>query len=148
MDLVVRPGPGVPGGLVVPAGLLEERFARASGPGGQGVNTTDSRAQLGFDVAGFEGFTAAQRRRVLAALENRLVDGWLWVDAAEERSQFRNRKLARERMADQLRAALAPPPPPRRATKPTKGSVQRRLAAKKRRAEIKQGRGRVNPARD
>lgn len=144
MDLVVQPGPGVGRGLVVPEGVLVERFARSSGPGGQGVNTTDSRVQLGFDVAGLDGFTDAQRTRVLAALDARLADGWLWVDASEERSQFRNRRLARERLAALLRAALAPPPPPRRATKPTNGSRLRRLDAKRRRGEVKANRGRVS----
>lgn len=143
MDLVVRPGPGVGAGLTIPAGALVERFARSAGPGGQGVNTTDSRVQLGVDVVSWDGFSDAQRRRVLANLADRLVDGWLWVDASEERSQLRNRRIARERLADELREALAPPPPQRRATKPTRGSRERRLKEKKRRGEIKAGRGRV-----
>lgn len=143
MDLVVVPGPGVSRGLVIPGGLLQERFARASGPGGQGVNTTDSRVQLGVDVARLE-LTEAQRRRLTSRLADRLLDGWLWVDAAEERSQLRNRRAARERLAATIREALAPEPPARRATRPSRGSVERRLAAKKRRAEIKQGRGRVD----
>lgn len=144
MDLIVRPGPGVGAGLVVPGNLLVERFARAGGPGGQGVNTTDSRVQVGIDIAGFDGFTPGQRRRALSHLADRLLDGWLWVHAAEERSQFRNRKLARERLAETLREALAPPPPPRRATKPTRGSIERRLAEKKRRSELKAARGRLD----
>ncbi|GAB3699343.1 alternative ribosome rescue aminoacyl-tRNA hydrolase ArfB [Mariniluteicoccus flavus] len=143
MDLTILPGPGVPRGLVVPAGELLERFARASGPGGQGVNTTDSRVQLGLDLATCPGLTDAQRARALDRLAPRLVDTVLTVDATEERSQHRNRQLARERLAGLLREALAPPPPVRRATRPTRGSKERRLAAKRRRSQIKGGRGRV-----
>lgn len=145
MDLVVRPGPGIADGLVIPSGLLVERFARASGAGGQGVNTTDSRVQVGLDVASLEVLTDAQRRQVLRTLGSRLVAGWLWVDVAEERSQWRNRRLARERLAEEIRTALAPLPPARKATRPTRGSVERRLSAKRRRAELKAGRaGRLN----
>ena len=147
MDLVVPPGPGVPQGLSVPAGELVERFSRSSGPGGQGVNTADSRVELELDVVAFEGFTDSQRRRVLRALDPRLVGGRLLVVAASEhRQQRRNRVAARERMAELLRDAMAPPPAPRRATKPTRGSRERRLAAKKRRGETKAARSR--PARE
>ena len=143
MDLVVPPGPGVPHGLTVPAADLVERFSRSSGPGGQGVNTADSRVEIELDVVAFEGFTDTQRRRVLRALDPRLVGGRLLVVAASEhRQQRRNRVAARERMADLLRAAMAPPPAPRRATRPTRGSTERRLAAKRRRGETKAGRGR------
>ncbi|GAB3622205.1 alternative ribosome rescue aminoacyl-tRNA hydrolase ArfB [Mariniluteicoccus endophyticus] len=140
MDLVVAAGPGLPGGLVVPAGELVERFARASGPGGQGVNTTDSRVQLSLDLTTCPGLTDAQRAGIVRALGPRLVDGVLGVDATEERSQHRNRRLARERMAELIREAAAPPPPARRATRPTRGSVQRRLDAKRRRAQVKRDR--------
>jgi len=146
VDLVVPPGPGVPQGLTVPAGELVERFSRSSGPGGQGVNTADSRVELELDVAGFEGFTDSQRRRVLRALDPRLVGGRLLVVAASEhRQQRRNRVAARERMAELLRDAMAPPPAPRRATRPTRGSKERRLSAKKRRGETKAGRSRPAP---
>ncbi|MDO5678468.1 MAG: alternative ribosome rescue aminoacyl-tRNA hydrolase ArfB [Propionibacteriaceae bacterium] len=141
-ELTIQPGPGVPEGLVIPAGEFSERFARASGPGGQGVNTTDSRVQLSFDVAASAVLTEAQRRRVLHRLRHRLVGTVLTVDAAEKRSQFQNRTAARERMAALLREALVPPPPKRRATRPTRGSVERRLAAKRRTAEIKAARRR------
>lgn len=140
VDLFIAPGPGVPAGLTVPAGLLVERFARSSGPGGQGVNTTDSRVQLVLKVEGCPAFTEAQQRRIIKALGPRLVDGHLTVDASEERSQLRNRQLARERMASLLRTALAPEPPQRRATRPTRGSVMRRRLAKAHRSEIKRGR--------
>lgn len=141
MDLTIAPGPGVPAGLVVPSGVLVERFSRSTGPGGQSVNTTDSRVELELDLAAYEGFSATQRRRVTAALGDRIV-----IAASEHRSQHRNRVAARERMADQIRAALAPPPPARRPTKPTKGSKERRLEAKRQRSETKAGR--ATPARE
>ncbi|WP_425309306.1 alternative ribosome rescue aminoacyl-tRNA hydrolase ArfB [Ammonicoccus fulvus] len=142
-DVVVRPGPGVPRGLRIPAGELEERFSRSSGPGGQGVNTTDSRVELLFEPGASAAFTEVQRTRVLAALADRVVQGRIVIVASEHRAQLRNRAAARERLAAMLRTALAPEPPRRRPTKPTRGSQARRLAAKKRRSEIKAGRGRV-----
>ena len=143
MDLVIRPGPGAPEGLTIPAGDLVERFSRSSGPGGQGVNTADSRVELELDVVSFEGFSEVQRRRVLRALDPRLVEGRrLVVAASEHRQQRRNRVAARERLAELLREAMAPPPAPRRATRPTRGSKERRLSAKKRRAETKARRSR------
>lgn len=146
LDLVVPPGPGLRGGLVVPAAELEERFTRASGPGGQGVNTTDSRVELWWDPRSSTALTETQRDRAVTGLTPHLVGGRVRVVAAEHRSQRRNRRAARDRLAELLREALAPPPPARRATRPTKGSQRRRLAAKKRRAEIKSGRAR--PARE
>ena len=143
-DLVVPAGPGLPDGLVVPATELVERFSRSSGPGGQSVNTTDSRVELEYDVAASPVLTDAQRRRVLRRLEGRLTDGRVVVDASEHRSQHRNRVAARERLADLLRTALAPPPPSRRPTRPTRGSQRRRLEAKKQRGQIKALRGRVD----
>ena len=142
--LKVEPGPGIPDGLVIPVGELQERFARSSGPGGQGVNTTDSKVQLRFDVAASTVFTDAQRRRVLHRLRHRIADGVLTVEASSERSQWRNRSAARQRLAELLREALAPPPPKRRPTRPTKGSIERRLRSKRHRAELKAGR-RVDP---
>lgn len=142
-DLEVAAGPGLPSGLVVPAVELVERFSRSSGPGGQSVNTTDSRVELEYDVAASVALTDAQRAWALAALAGRLVDGRLVVDASEHRSQHRNRVAARERLADLLREALAPPPPPRRPTKPTRGSQRRRLEEKKQRGRTKALRGRV-----
>lgn len=145
LDLVVPPGPGLRHGLVVPAAELEERFSRSSGPGGQGVNTTDSRVELWWDPATSTALTPAQRERATAALTPYLVGDRVRVVAAEHRSQRRNRRAARERLATLLREALAPPPPARRATKPTRGSQRRRLDAKRRRSEIKSGRGRPAP---
>lgn len=103
------PGPGIPAGLVVPAGELTEQFSRAGGPGGQGVNTTDSRVQLSLDLATTSALTDRQRERA-ARLSTRLVGTTLTVDASEHRAQRRNRSAARERMAALLREALAPPP--------------------------------------
>jgi len=144
-NLVVRPGPGLPGGLVLDAAELVERFSRASGPGGQGVNTTDSRVELEFDPAGSTSLSPTQAARVAEVLGDALVKGRIVVVASEHRSQLRNRAAARERLAALLREALAPPPPPRRPTRPTKGSQRRRLDAKRRRGELKSGRGRVTP---
>ncbi|MEO5608020.1 MAG: alternative ribosome rescue aminoacyl-tRNA hydrolase ArfB [Ornithinibacter sp.] len=142
MDLTIAPGPGVSAGLTIPSSDLVERFSRSSGPGGQGVNTADSRVELELDVAGSPWLSDGQRRRALAALESRLVDGRLVIAASEHRQQRRNRVAARDRMAELLRDALAPPPPSRRPTRPTRGSKERRLTAKKRRGETKVTRSR------
>ena len=144
-DLVVRPGPGMPGGLVIDASDLVERFSRSSGPGGQGVNTTDSRVELTFDPSTATSLTPTQSERVLEMLAGSLVQGRVVVAASEYRSQLRNRAAARERLANLLRDALAPPPPSRRPTRPTRGSQRRRLDAKTRRGTLKSGRGRVAP---
>lgn len=141
-DLTIAPGPGIPGGVVIAATDLSERFAKSSGPGGQGVNTTDSKVQLSIDIATCTSLSDAQRRRALRNLKPRLDGTVLTVAASTQRSQVRNRAEARDRMATLLREALAPPPPPRRTTKPTRGSVRRRLEAKKRRAELKSTRRR------
>lgn len=142
-DLVVPQGPGLPRGLVIPAEDLLERFSRSAGPGGQGVNTTDSRVELLFDPATSTALSPEQRSRLAERIGDRLVAGRISVVASEHRSQLRNRAAARERLAGILREALAPPPPPRRPTKPTRGSQTRRIEAKKRRGAIKLGRGQV-----
>ncbi|WP_029430502.1 alternative ribosome rescue aminoacyl-tRNA hydrolase ArfB [Blastococcus sp. URHD0036] len=130
----------VTGSLVVPAGDLRWRFSRSSGPGGQGVNTADSRVELSVVPLELPGLTDPQRARLAERLAPRLVDGVLTVVASEHRQQLRNRQAARELMAAVLRAALAPPPPARRRTKPTRGSQERRIAAKKQRGELKRRR--------
>ena len=135
-DLRIPAGPGCPRGLVVPAGELIERFSHASGPGGQGVNTADSRVQLSLDLATTTALNDKQRDRALCELDDRLSGTVLTITAAEHRSQRRNRAAARERLAHVLRAALTPLTP-RRATKPTRASKLRRLADKKRRGEVK-----------
>jgi len=139
-DLVVPSGPGLPEGLVIPAAELSERFSRSPGPGGQSVNTADSRVELGYDVAASTALSDAQRARALRRLDAPVIA----VVASEHRSQHRNRVAARERLADRLREALAPPPAPRRATRPTRGSKERRLEAKKQRGRTKSLRGRVH----
>jgi ribosome-associated protein len=126
-DLVLRPGPGAPGGLTIPASDLEETFSRSSGPGGQSVNTTDSRVELALDLTTCSALTDAQRERAIGRLGGRIA-----VTASEHRSQHRNRVAARHRLAERLRA------------KPTKGSQRRRIEGKKRRAQVKSMRGRVS----
>jgi ribosome-associated protein len=137
-DLVLRPGPGLPKGLVVPAAELQEQFSRSSGPGGQSVNTTDSRVEVVLDLTTCSVLTDTQRARAVAAL-----GPVVRVTASEHRSQHRNRVAARERLADRLRTALGPPPLKRVPTKPTRGSQRRRIEAKKQRSQTKSMRGRV-----
>ena len=137
-ELRLRPGPGIPGGLSIPDGDLEESFSKSSGPGGQSVNTTDSRVEVALDLRTCNGLTDAQRERAIGRLGDRVT-----VTASEHRSQHRNRVAARQRLADRLREALAPPPLPRVPTKPTRGSRRRRLEGKKRRSQVKAMRGRV-----
>ena len=138
-DLVLRSGPGLPDGLVVPAAEIVEQFSRSSGPGGQSVNTTDSRVEAAFDVSTSTVLTEAMRERALRNLgSSRLV-----VTASEHRSQHRNRVAARERLAARLREALAPPPLRRVPTKPSRGSQRRRMDAKTQRGRTKSLRGRV-----
>ena len=138
-DLRATPGPGAPRGLRIPAAELHEQFSHASGPGGQGVNTTDSRVQLSLDLATTTALDEVQRTRALAHLSGKLAGSVLTLTAAEQRSQRQNRRAARERLAALLREAVAPPVV-RRATRPTKGSKRRRLEAKRRRAALKQTR--------
>jgi ribosome-associated protein len=123
--------------VVVPEKELRWRFSRSSGPGGQSVNTADSRVQLSLDLRETTALGPVQRARALERLADRLVDGVLTVTASQERSQLRNREIALERLAAILAGAIAPPPRRRRPTKPTKRAVERRIAAKKRRAKTK-----------
>ena len=124
--------------VLVPERELKWRFSRSSGPGGQSVNTADSRVELSFDVAATTALGPVQRARALERLSGRLVDGVLTVAASEERSQLRNREVARERLAKILATALAPPPPRRKPTNAGRAAVERRLAEKRRRAKTKQ----------
>lgn len=134
------PGPGLPDGLVIPAADLVERFSRSPGPGGQSVNTSDSRVELEYDVRSAGSLSPTQRTRAL----RRWPTGVVVIAASEHRSQHRNRVAARERLSEQLREALAPPPPSRRPTRPTRGSKERRLEEKKQRGRTKSLRGRVS----
>ena len=143
VDLQLRPG------VLIPATELRWRFSRSSGPGGQNVNTTDSRVELLFDLAATTVLPPHLQARALRRLEPRLVDGCVVIAASEHRSQWQNRVAAQRRLVALLQEALQPPPPPRRATKPTRGSVQRRLAAKKQRSAVKQQRrGRIQSSED
>lgn len=132
-----RPGLKVSSRLTIPESELSWRFSRSSGPGGQGVNTTDSRVELVWDAAHSAVLTAAQRERLLQRLDGRLVGGVLTIAASEHRAQLRNREAAKERLAALVAEALRPPAPPRRATKPTRGSQERRLQTKQRRTDVK-----------
>jgi ribosome-associated protein len=137
---VVTDGLRIGRALVIPERELSERFSRSSGPGGQGVNTADSRVELSFDVAASPSLPAATRARMLARLEGRLVDGVLTLASSEHRNQLANRRAARDRMAEVLAAAAAPPPRTRRPTKPSRRARQRRLDQKKQRSQTKRGR--------
>jgi len=130
----------VTGAVTVPPHELLWRFSRSSGPGGQGVNTTDSRVELSLDVVASTAFPPMLRDRALRRLEGRLVDGVLTVTASEHRSQLRNREAALARLGEILRDAVAPPRAPRRPTRPTRGAVERRLADKRRQSELKRQR--------
>lgn len=123
--------------VVVPERELRWRFSRSSGPGGQSVNTADSRVALSLDLRTTTALGPVQRSRALERLRDRLVDGVLTVTASEHRSQLKNREAALERMATILASAIAPPPRTRRRTRPSRGSVERRLAEKRRRAQTK-----------
>ncbi|MGW4380071.1 alternative ribosome rescue aminoacyl-tRNA hydrolase ArfB [Kitasatospora sp. NPDC004531] len=135
----------VRGSVVVPDAELVWRFSRSSGPGGQHVNTSDSKVELRWDLAASDALPPVWKERALERLASRLVDGVLVVRASEHRSQWRNREVAAARLASLLGEATAPPPKARRATKPTRGMVERRLENKRHRATLKQGRGRIKP---
>jgi len=141
-ELRIAPTPELPAGLTIPERELVERYSHASGPGGQGVNTTDSRVQLSFDVGVSSAFDEKQRERLLRRLKTRLAGTVLIVVAADSRSQRQNRTAARERLAALLGEGLAPPSPPRHATRPTRGLIDRRLTNKRRRGETKRYRAR------
>lgn len=130
-DLRVSPA------IVIPVAELRWRFSRSSGPGGQNVNTTDSRVELVFDLVGSPSLSPALKSRALQRLGARLVEGAVVIAASEHRSQWANRVAAQRRLVELLQEALRPPPPPRRPTRRTRGSVQRRLEAKKQRSALK-----------
>jgi ribosome-associated protein len=131
--------------LVIPAGELHERFSRSSGPGGQGVNTADTRVELSFDIGRSPALPEYARVRALDNLSGRVSeDGVLTVVSSEQRSQLLNRRAARGRMANLIREAIAPPPAPRVATRPSRRAKERRVADKRRRSVVKRNR-RVQP---
>jgi len=134
MDLRVN------GWLAIPDDELRERFSRSSGPGGQSVNTADSRVELSFDVEHSRALPGWARSRAVERLDGRLAGGVLTVAASEQRSQLANRQAARARLAALLRDAVAPPQRPRVPTRPSRGANERRLEAKRSRAAVKRSR--------
>jgi ribosome-associated protein len=126
--------------LLIPAAELHERFSRSSGPGGQSVNTADSRVELSFDVDRSPTLPEWARARIADRLAKRLVGGVLTVAASEQRSQLANRQAARARLAALLRDGMAPPQRPRIPTRPARAANERRLEAKRNRASIKRTR--------
>ena len=124
-------------GVTIPPDELSWRFSRSPGPGGQSVNTTDSRVELSYDLAASDALFPALKERALRALGGRLANGVVTVTASEHRSQLRNRQAAADRMSALLTEATAPPPRPRRPTRPSRAARERRLAAKQRRAQVK-----------
>ena len=130
LDVVVR-------GTTIPPDELTWRFSRSPGPGGQHVNTSDSQAELSFDLAATDALPPALKQRALAALEGRLAGGIVTVTAHEYRSQLRNREAAAARLAELLTEATAPPPRRRRPTRPSRAATERRLADKQRRSQTK-----------
>jgi ribosome-associated protein len=123
--------------VVIPSQELAWRFSRSSGPGGQGVNTTDSRVELSWNLLASAALTPTAQERAIERLQSRLVDGVVTVAASEYRSQLRNREAALVRLAALIRDAVAPPPPARRARRPSAGARRRRVDDKRRRGEVK-----------
>jgi ribosome-associated protein len=121
----------------IPGGELEWSFGPSGGPGGQHANRAHTRAELRFDVASTESAPEELRERVLANLGSRHPGGVATVSVDESRSQFRNRQIARKRMAELLATAARPPARARRATKPGRGARQRRLDEKRHRGDVK-----------
>ncbi|MCW5250781.1 MULTISPECIES: alternative ribosome rescue aminoacyl-tRNA hydrolase ArfB [unclassified Streptomyces] len=128
------------GSVVLPEAELVWRFSRSSGPGGQHVNTSDTRVELSFDLGRTEALPEVWKRRALERLAGRLTDGVITVRAAEHRSQWRNREAAAVRLTALLAEATAPPPKPRRPTRVPRGINERRLREKKQRSQTKRGR--------
>ena len=128
--------------IVIPDHELDERFVRASGPGGQNVNKVSTAVELRFDVSASSLPDDVKARLAALAGKKMIAGGVLLIDSREHRTQAQNRAAARARLADLVRQAAARPKP-RRKTKPTKAARERRLTAKVQRARVKAGRGRV-----
>ena len=134
----------IAGPLVIPASDLTVATSRASGPGGQHVNKTETRVQLRFALATCEALSEDVKARVRATKEGLLtVEGDLLLSCERFRSRDRNLKAARARLAGLIRRCLRPPTP-RKPTKPTRASKRRRVDAKRRRSDIKHGRKKVD----
>ncbi len=124
-------------GTVIPPDELSWRFSRSPGPGGQSVNTTDSRVELSYDLRASQALPPLLAERALQALHARMTGGVITVTASEYKSQLRNREAAADRLSALLTEATAPPPPRRRPTRPSRAARERRLADKQRRSETK-----------
>jgi ribosome-associated protein len=133
-DLTVRPN------VTIPASELSWRFSHSGGPGGQGVNTSDTRVELSWDIGASSALPPVLKQRALDRLSSRLTGTTLTVVASEFRSQLRNREAAAARLVHLVAQAIAPPPRRRRPTRPTAAAVERRIAAKKRRGQLKRTR--------
>ncbi|WP_207346031.1 alternative ribosome rescue aminoacyl-tRNA hydrolase ArfB [Arthrobacter sp. E3] len=136
MDLEVSPA------LTIPAAELQWRFSRSSGPGGQHVNTSDSRVELSWSIEASAVLSEEQRALLMDRLERRLIDGTITIASSEQRSQLRNREIALAKLAELVVSALAPAAAPRRKSKPSRGSKMRHRAAKEQRSATKQQRRR------
>lgn len=130
----------VAGPVAIPRAELMWRFSRSGGPGGQSVNTADSRVELRFDVLATPALPPHLKARAAERLASRLVGGVLTVTASEHRSQLQNRRAAEARLVALLADAIAPPGRPRRPTRPSRGAVQSRIDAKRRRGQLKRQR--------
>jgi ribosome-associated protein len=129
--------------IIIPDHELDERFVRASGPGGQNVNKVATAVELRFNVVASMLPDGVKTRLMKLAGKRMNAEGVLLIDSREHRTQAQNREAARERLADLVRRA-ATRPKPRTKTRPTKASRERRLVAKVQRGEVKVRRGRVS----
>jgi ribosome-associated protein len=130
--------------LTIPESELSEAFIRAAGPGGQNVNKVATAVQLRFDVKNSPSISVYVKNRLKTIASHLMtLEGELVIEASTHRTQGRNREDARSRLAELIAEASKPPPPKRKKTRPSKGSVERRLKAKSGRGNIKKMRGKV-----